>query len=247
MKVFIIENDINALLCALFYSFEKSVIPDAVFYYGENRQQGFADEIFEIKTDCKKAERINDALVNYGGYGIISSLKTCLCSSEENAALYAFRFAYKTLFLKKDIKGNLADKTVADFTFTVKKVWTEAHRIKGFLRFSESHGGVIYARFSPDNDVIALIAPHFVKRLSGLPFVIHDVKRGKIAVSDGYELILDRTKLTATFVPSEKETKFEELFRTYYREINIESRKNLRQQDGYMPRRYRHFMPETYE
>ena len=241
MKIFIIENDINALLCAIFYSFEKSLLPDAVFYYEENRQQGFADEVFEIKTDGKKAERVGEALVNYGGFGILSSLKTCLCSSEENAALYAFRFAYKTLFLKKDIKGNLADKTVSDFTFTVKKVWTEAHRIKGFLRFSESHGGVIYARFSPDNDVIALIAPHFVKRLSGLPFVIHDVKRGKIAVSNGYELILDQTK------PSEKETKFEELFRTYYREINIESRKNLRQQDGYMPRRYRRFMPETYE
>ncbi len=247
MKIFIIENDINALLCALFFSFERRAIPDAVFYYEANRQQGFADEVFEIKTDDKKAERISDALVNYGGYGIISSLKTCLCSSDENAALYAFRFAYKTLFLKKDVRGNLADKTVSDFTFTVKKVWTEAHRIKGFLRFSESHGGVIYARFSPDNDVTALVAPHFVKRLSGLPFVIHDVKRGTIAVSNGYELILDKTKLPASFVPSEKETKFEELFRTYYREINIEARKNLKQQDGYMPRRYRRFMPETYE
>lgn len=247
MKIFIIENDINSLLCALYFSFDNGIIPDIIFKKNENIQQGLTDEIFEIKTDDKQAEKTSGVLVNYGGYGIITSLKTCLCSSEENAALYAFRFAYKTIFLKKDIGGNLADKTVSDFSYTVKKVWTEIHRIKGFLRFSESHGGVIYARYAPDNDVTALIAPHFLRRLSGLPFVIHDVKRGTIAVSNGCELILDKTKLPASFVPSEKETKFEELFKTYYREINIESRKNLRQQDGYMPRRYRHFMPETYE
>ena len=148
---------------------------------------------------------------------------------------------------KKDLSGALNDKTVSDFVYTVQKVCTETHRIKGFLRFSESHGGVIYARYSPDNDVTELVAPHFVKRLSGLPFVIHDVKRNKIAVSDGYNVLFDKTELPASFVPSARETAFADLFKTYYREINVEERKNTKQQDAYMPKRYRKYMSETYE
>lgn len=247
MNVFIIESDVNSLLTAVFYAFEKKIIPEAVYIKNHNRQQGLCDAVYEIAIDGSKAERISAALIKYGGYDVFSSVKTCLCSCDFNAPLYAFRYVYKTIYLKRNIRGNLADKTVSDFVYTEKKVWTEVHRIKGFLRFSESRGGVIYARFSPDNDITALISPHFLKRLSGIPFVIHDVKRGKIAVSDGFSLIYDTTSLPSAFIPSERETKFEELFRTYYREINIESRRNLKQQDNFMPRRYRKFMPETYE
>lgn len=66
-------------------------------------------------------------------------------------------------------------------------------------------------------------------------------------MSNGFSLLYESTTLPSSFVPSERETKFEELFRTYYKEINIETRKNLKQQDNFMPRRYRKFMPETYE
>lgn len=247
MNVFIIDGGINSLLTSVFYAFENKVLPEAIFIKNCDRQQGLCDNVFEIKTDNEKAERISKVLIEYGGYDAILSAKTCLCSCDFNAPIFAFRFIYKTIYLKKNIFGNLTDKTVSDFVYTEKKVWTEAHRIKGFLRFSESRGGIIYARFSPDNDIIELISPHFLKRLSGISFVIHDVKRGKLAISNGFSLLYESTTLPSSFVPSERETKFEELFRTYYKEINIETRKNLKQQDNFMPRRYRKFMPETYE
>ena len=246
MNVFFIENGIDGLLSSIYFSFEKKILPDKVTD-GNGYQQELTDSEFYIKTDMEKANKIADSLTRYGGYDVIRRIKSCMLSCEPNAFLYAFRFAYKTLYYKKDLSGALSDKTVSDFAFTEQKVWTEAHRIKGFLRFAESHGGVIYARYSPDNDVTELIAPHFLKRLSGLSFVIHDIKRNKVAVSDGFNVLLDKTELPASFVPSERETAFADLFKTYYREINIEERKNTKQQNSYMPKRYRKYMPETYE
>ena len=246
MKIFFIQNNVEGLLSALFYSFVAKVVPDEVTD-GEIYQQKIDDEITYIKTDAAQAERVQTALTRYGGYDIIRRLKNCMLSCDENATSTAFRYAYKTLFFKKDISGNLADPTVAQFVFTEQKVLTERHHIIGFLRFRESAGGVIYARFSPDNDITELVAPHFLKRLSGLPFVIHDIKRNKIAISDGFALKFDHTDLPAAFTPSDDEEAFANLWRRYYKEINIEERKNLKQQDRFMPRRYRKFMPETYE
>lgn len=246
MNVFIAEKNIEGLLSALFYSFVAKILPDKITD-GKVYQQGFSDVITQIKTDEKQAERVQTALIKYGGYDIIKRIKICLLSCGEEAALISFRFAYKTLFYKKDVSGNLSDPVVIKFTFEEQKVWTERHHIMGFLRFRESAGGVIYARYSPDNDITELVAPHFLKRLSGLPFIIHDVKRNKIAVSDGFALKYDYTDLPANFSPSENEENFLNLWRRYYREINIKERTNLRGQDRFMPRRYRKYMPETYE
>lgn len=245
MNVYFINNDLNGLLSSIYYSFENKILPDKITD-GNGYQQELSDNEIYIQTDSKKAEKIADALIRYGGYDVPGKIKACILSCDTNALLYAFRFAYKTIYYKKDLSGALNDKTVSDFIYTEQKVWTEAHRMKGFLRFSESHGGVIYARYSPDNDITELIAPHFIKRLSGLPFVIHDVKRNKVAVSDGYNMLFDKINLPANFIPSKRESAFSELFKTYYKEINIEERKNIKQQTSYMPRRYRKYMPETY-
>ena len=71
----------------------------------------------------------------------------------------------------------------------------------------------MYAKYIPDNDITELIAPHFLRRLGNLPFIIHDGKRGKIAISNGKSLEFRHTDLPANFVPSENEKEFN--FKTY--------------------------------
>lgn len=246
MTVFVTEKSINGVLCALFKSFTEKIIPDDVTD-GKIFQPKLGDSLIKIFTDEKNAERVQTALVKYGGYYVTDSLKTCLSSGNDKAMLIAFNFAYKTLAARKNVYANLSDPIVSDFVFTERKVRSEIHLMKGFLRFRESAGGVIYARYSPDNDITESLAPHFLKRFSGLPFIIHDVKRGRLAISDGFRLKFDDTDLKADFKPSERETEFENLWKRYYKEVNIAERKNERQQNARMPKRYRRFTPEAYE
>ena len=246
MNVFIIERSLNGIFSALFISFTKKIRPVKIAD-GKIYAQEIGDKPIKILIDLSHAKRVESALIKYCGYDVINRMRTCLLCSEERTSLIVFNFAYAILNARKNICTNLSCSEISEFVFTEQKVWAERHQILGFLRFTESESGVIYAQYAPDNDITSIVAPHFLKRLSGIPFIIHDVKRNKIAISDGERLKLEKTELIATFTPSEDNEKFLKLWKKYYRTVNISERKNTTQQNGYMPVRYRKYMPETYE
>lgn len=246
MKIFTIENSIDGILSALFISFTEKIIPDFVADYKTFQPRLDAIDI-KIITDNVHAQRVKKALFNYGGDDIIYLMKICLMSCEENALTSAFNYGYLTLKLRKNVADRLSEKIVSDFSYTVQKVLHERHIVSGFLRFSESERGIMYARYSPDNDITQLLAPFFLKRLGHVPFIIHDVKRGKISISDGYSIKTDFTDLAPNFTPSENENRLQNLWRKYFNSVNIKQRPHLKQQDCYFPRRYRKYCFETWE
>ena len=246
MKIFIVENHIDGILSALYLSFTEKIIPDfiedvSIF------QPRFDGAIINVPTNTLNAERVKTALFKYGGDDIIYQMKICLMSSEHTALLYAFNYAYLTLKYRKDISNMFSNKAVSDFSYTLQKVLHERHILTGMIRFRESINGVLYARFSPDNNIVSLLAPHFLRRLGRIPFILHDVSRNKIAISDGNSIKTDFTNLPANFTPAENETKISELWKKYYGSVNIKERKNTRLQDNFFPRRYRKYCYETWE
>ena len=192
MKIFTIDNSIDGILCALFVSFTEKIVPDKVQDFKTFQPRIDAVDI-KITTDFMRAERVKKALFNYGGDDIIYLMKICLMSCDEHALTTAFNYGYLTLKMRNDISNHLSEKAVSDFSFTVQKVLHERHIVSGFLRFSESERGIMYAKYAPDNDITELLAPFFLKRLGRVPFIIHDVKRGKISVSDGVGIKTDFT------------------------------------------------------
>ena len=246
MKLFLIDNNIDGILSALFYSFVEKIIPDDVV--DKRTYQPRIDALsINIPTEKEKAERVKTALFKYGGDDIIAHLKVCLLSCEKNALLIAFNYAHLTLKLRKDVCDMLNEKVVLDFSYTIQKVLHERHILLGFIRFQESSHGVLYAKINPDNDVCHLLAPHFLKRLGAIPFVIHDIKRKKVAISNGKSIRVQTTDLPANFKPSQYESSITELWRKYFRAVNIKERKNPRLQANYFPHRYRKYCFETWE
>ncbi len=246
MKIMLIDNSIEGLLSALYISFTEKIFPDLVqdkkFY-----QPQIGSVSIDVPTVISDSNRVKTALYKYGGCDIICHIKICIKSCDSKALSTAFFYAHKTLQLRKDISENLGEKCVSDFSFTVQKVLHERHILTGFLRFFESENGVLYSAFSPDNDVTELLAPHFLRRLGKIPFIIHDVKRGIVCISDGKNLSIEVTDKKAQFTASEREKEINLLWRKYYKNINIKERKNLRQQDNFIPRRYKKFAFETWE
>lgn len=246
MTVFLAEKSLTGLGCALFYSFTERVKPDNIFDRGDY-SANFADNAIIIQNDEKKAERVLNALKKYGGRKFIPYLSVCLLSCDDNALKIAFGYAYFTLSERRDVSAHLSEKCVSDFFFCIKKVLYEKHKFTGFIRFKETARGILYAPYSPDNDITELLCPHFLARLSGVPFVIHDVKRKIAGVSDGRRFTIMKTNNQAVLDLSKDETAWENLWKNYYKAVNIKERKNKKQQDTLMPVRYRKFLPETYE
>ena len=186
-----------------------------------------------------------NAILKYGGGETVNDLQVCLNACEETAFKTAFDYARLVLDRRHAVFTELADKRVSEFTFLVNKVRYERHRILGFIRFKETESGILYAPYSPDNDITEMVMPHFLQRLSGTPFAIHDVKRGKVCISDGKSFKVFFTEDGAELNLSEEEKEWESLWKRYYKSVNIKERKNKAQQNRCMPVRYRKFMSET--
>lgn len=237
MTTYFFDGTKNGLLTCIFESFYDRRIPDDVTT--EFVQCGLLDEIVTIKTDSEKAERVYKCLKNCKTKYLVSDFNLTFRSGEKSRFKVLFDYLNVAISNKNiDISKAFALPEIQAFTDLKNRIYTETHRFKGFLRFMETEKGFYYACYEPDNDITELLVPHFTARLQS-PFIIHDIKRNILALCDGKRYkILDGGDNGVTVFMSESEENFLDLWQQYYKSINIEERKNIRQMRNYMPERY---------
>ena len=237
MTTYFFDGTKNGLLTCIFESFYDRRIPDDVTT--ECVQCGLLDEIVTIKTGNEKAERVYKCLKNCKTKYLVSDFNLTFRSGEKKRFKVLFDYLNVAISNKNiDISKAFALPEIQAFTDLKNRIYTETHRFKGFLRFMETEKGFYYACYEPDNDITELLVPHFTARLQS-PFIIHDIKRNILALCDGKRYkILNGGDNGVTVFMSESEENFLDLWQQYYKSINIEERKNLRQMRNYMPERY---------
>lgn len=237
MTTYFFDGTKNGLLTCIFESFYEKRIPDDVTT--ECVQCGLLDEIVTIKTDNEKAERVYKCLKNCKTKYLVSDFNLTFRSGEKKRFKVLFDYLNVAISNKNiDVSKAFALPEIQAFTDLKNRIYTETHRFKGFLRFMETKKGFYYACYEPDNDITELLVPHFTARLQS-PFIIHDIKRNILALCDGKRYkILNGGDNGVTVFMSESEEIFLDLWQQYYKSINIEERKNLRQMRNYMPERY---------
>lgn len=237
MTTYFFDETKNGLLTCIFESFYEKRIPDDVTT--ECVQCGLLDEIVTIKTDNEKAERVYKCLKNCKTKYLVSDFNLTFRSGEKKRFKVIFDYLNVAISNKNiDVSKAFALPEIQAFTDLKNRIYTETHRFKGFLRFMETEKGFYYACYEPDNDITELLVPHFTARLQS-PFIIHDIKRNILALCDGKRYkILNGGDNGVTVFMSESEEIFLDLWQQYYKSINIEERKNLRQMRNYMPERY---------
>ena len=237
MTTYFFDGTKNGLLTCIFESFYDRRIPDDVTT--ECVQCVLLDEIVTIKTDNEKAERVYKCLKNCKTKYLVSDFNLTFRSGEKSRFKVIFDYLNVAISNKNiDVSKAFALPEIQAFTDLKNRIYTETHRFKGFLRFMETEKGFYYACYEPDNDITELLVPHFTARLQS-PFIIHDIKRNILALCDGKRYkILNGGDNGVTVFMSESEEIFLDLWQQYYKSINIEERKNLRQMRNYMPERY---------
>jgi hypothetical protein len=157
--------------------------------------------------------------------------------------------------------GNRGDDDCGAVLAAAYKVVREIDRLMGFLRFKSDERGRYTARCAPDHFVLPALAPHFTRRFGNTPWAVIDERRGLALVRDGREPRLiaagEEPELWAgagggpalefrTGEPGDPRDldPWEEIWRSYHRVITIESRKDIRLQSQFIPRRYRKYLPE---
>lgn len=239
MIYYVVDGSEDCFYTAVFDAYRQK---DAIITSESNLQTELDSRIIEVTTDREKCDRVRKKLRQLDS-GAENDIRLALKSCEplkENAALEYIRLIIE--------HGNAARKMLAhpaamEMNDITGRVTGEVHRLKGFLRFMENEQGVLYAPYSPDNNITDLIAPHFAERFKNQRFVIHDIKRKIAAMYDGEQIIITYADSAEIYL-SEYEKYFEDLWKQYYKSVNIESRPHERQMKGYMPVRYWKFLPE---
>jgi probable DNA metabolism protein len=207
-----------------------------------------------VQTDVGKSERVWKGFVGKTGELAARMFYLAFATADDNIELCLYRYLRKVF---DDATGKFHKNLLDDDAFTIyraaRRVRTEIHRFHGFVRFQATADGKYFAVIAPDNDIVSLLAPFFTARFPAQNWVIYDSKRNKGIFYDCKNVVeiqlAERqfSTLTGNLRPenvSDDENRYRQLWRTYYRSINIVERKNTRTMVNFLPRRYWKYLTE---
>ena len=240
-KVYLYDGKYNSLVC-LVIELLKSKINPLNIKSEENYEMNLLNEKVYLKLDLK-----NLSIFKKLPAIITKTIWYIFLSDSKDKELLIYEFLKLTLKYKEEVFRYRNIEEINQVLKITKYVGSEAHKLKGFLRFKFINNKFYYAEMEPNNNVIFILANHFKKRLNE-PWIIHDLKRNMYAIYDlkkvsyiyGHEFMnfsLD--------IDSDKE--YEDLWKTFFKTIGIKERKNLKCQMNFMPKRYWNHMIEMEE
>lgn len=239
------DGSLKGYFSCVFDIYAEKITFEDFYERGINYSLIQREELF-VEPDDAKSKRIENKIVKVCGrdeiYKIRYALKSCDKQKEKKILEYL-----KLIFDNKPAPEMLNEAAVIAFNDLHKRVSHEQARLAGFIRFMETQSGIYYAYITPDNDVTALLMPHFIERFNGQQFIIHDVSRNIFGLFNGKEAYVLKQDESIKFdlQLTEREELVQKLFKQYYNDITIPERKNTRLKDNWMPRRYAKNMFET--
>lgn len=205
----------------------------------------FADYVV-VEPDVEKAEKVRRSIRQKISTYAWEMVYRAALSEREEKADDIYRFLVGGFYYGARVVNMLAEPVVMRMVEMNRSVGNEAHLTREFLRFDEREGGILFARIRTKNDVLTLVAPHFADRLSGENFLILDVGRRRAAIHPANQswYLTALTPEQADSLLSTKPDEYRDLWKTFFRAIAIEERKNPKLQRSMMPLHYREFALE---
>lgn len=196
-----------------------------------------------IETDAEKSDRVFSAVKKkispQAAHNIFYTFLSELDGKEKHILEY-LRLGFK---VGSSIDMRLADDNVRFVNDASYKVGGEAHHYKGLVRFSELSNGAFYSEIEPKNNVLPILAEHFARRLTNVPWLIYDVGRRLCCVYDTETWYMRYTDGVRTEL-SDNEEKYRALWREFYETIEIKERHNEKCRMTCMPKRYWQYLTE---
>jgi probable DNA metabolism protein len=237
MLVYIYDGSFPGLLTAIYESYYRREKPEEILAQDQWQHTLFAQEVV-IKTDEKKADKVYQAIKDKIS-GFAARNAYCVFLAEvPGAEMLIYNYLSRGWKLGAKLDFHLADEAVLQVHTVAKKVRQEAHRMLGLVRFRLLKHELYYAQIEPDHNILQMISPHFARRMADQNWMIHDVKRGLAAVYNQVEWVLTPLERPKSISLDETGLFYESLWQKYFSSIAIKSRKNLRLQRSFLPKRY---------
>jgi len=237
------DGNFDGFLTAVFEIYENKK-ETVIITCSSEIQAALDTAVIEIATDINKAARVEKGIIkNIGsdGFGGVLRVFASDNGGKETTILNFLRLVF--VYGRKSLEM-LGHPHIIKYNEILNAVNYECHRMKGFVRFRETAGGVMYAPIRPDHDIVEFIMPHFAKRFHIQKFAIYDVGRKKLGLWNGKMYAVDYLDELPEVRLTDEEIDLQRAWKMYYDTVTIESRASERRRKGFMPKRYWEFMPE---
>lgn len=234
--IYIYDGSFDGLLTIVFDSYLAKSIPNTIV--NQEYEINFFCQYITIQTDEEKANRIRNGILDNVSYHTLSYAYHVFLSNSPNKEMDILNYLLLGFTIGNKIDHLLSNPLVLKIQKTSKRVFGEAHRLKGLTRFIQIKPHLFYAKVHPDNNVLELLGHHFMARLSCESFIIHDQNRNlAFLYNTKTYIILEANGLKLDKI-SDEEKFYQDLWKTFYHTIGIKERKNSRLRMQYMPKKY---------
>jgi len=251
MLYYLYDGTFEGLLTCVFDVYFRNEIPDRIV--NEETSLPLFTDTHPVITDENKAERVLQGLEKKISKSAINMLYYCHLSEMQDVELILLRYIQKALVSPVSIEVNFADDDVLALSKIYKKVSFERLRMFQFVRFQKTTDGIYFAVMDPIYNVLPLCAEFFQDRYADQQWLVYDTRRNfglfydltktEIVRFEQPPVNLTTGKITAE-QQDESEKAFQDLWKEYLQAITIQSRKNLRLQRQFMPKRFWKYLIE---
>ena len=250
-QILVCEDTQEGIFTGIYEAYERKCDPaHTVIQAGEDGELCLFSDYRKVVPDMEKAEKVARTLRRRFGEECFEQLCLALSSWQPDKGQAVYRTVVEGLSgrVKGRLMEHLGNPYVARAFELSRAAGNESHHLLGFLRFSETSDGLLFAQIGPKNNVLAHMMPHFADRFPGENFVILDENRRIYGVHPAHkEWFLAHSqdgpgKKDLEF--TDTELQMQELFRFFCRKIMIKERENRTLQRQMLPYRFQEYMVE---
>ncbi len=238
---YLYDGTFEGLLTCVYhhYKTEKaSGIYNALSY-----QQSILNSCKKIETDAGKAYIVSEAVNKKISKEAYIDVYYCYLSDNERKENIILEFLVFAFIYGRKVMNFHTHEKVLPIKEISLRVFREVDKFLGILRFSDV-GGILFSKFSPDNDLLILLVNHFADRYKFEKFIIYDEKRKKAVIyaDNTWEI---KENINIDNVEYSKDEKIiQSLWKQYFTDLAIKERINSNLQFQFVPARYRKNMAE---
>ena len=243
--VYLYDGSFEGFLCCVFESFAQHELPFAV--WTPERETATLYPVKEIPTDRAKARRVFASFRAKLGEETESLVTRDFLSGWEDKELRLIRFLHLAFALGPGTVKRRGHPEVAPLYQMKQSLDWEVDKFQGFVRFQE-HDGMLGAVIHPKNYILPLLRGHFCARFPEENFLIYDAVHQAVLLYQNHKAQLMELAEPLTLPPpDEKEQQFQELWRQFYKTLEIKARHNEKGRMTHCPKRFWADMTEMKE
>ncbi|WP_343681587.1 TIGR03915 family putative DNA repair protein [Acinetobacter baylyi] len=256
MVIYQFDGSLTGLLSCIFRAFQFKEFEVELALAYQVQDSLFAQSIW-VASHEEHAKRVWSGLNQKLSNEALKRFYYCFLSEQLGAFQHLFNFAIYVFQSPFSIEKNYGHADVLGVSQWTKQVGREKHRMEAFVRFKKTTEGLFISLVRPDFNVLPLIERHFKARYQDQKWLIYDEKRQYGIYYDLkkiHQVHLDATTVDKNVENGfsqnfdleldDQEALYDQLWKDYFKSVNIEARRNIKLHIQYVPKHYWRYMNE---